>query len=280
MNKVIILDDMAYVRYRVKQLLEGEGIEVYESSTAFDFFNKLYDKKDEINLIILEVGLSSEDGLEVLKKIKGRDLKIPIMILTKMNGRADFIKCIKEGTSEYILKPFNNKVLLERIGKLIKSYKEDANPGEVIYLNFQEYMVKQIKKAKEQRTKVSFMMVSLIKSKLTSEGEKIDVKDAYLFLTDLLYEKLKDLFKVPDLFVKYGFSTFIGVLPNYNDNDIMETNKKIQEKYKELKIKDNRYKDYALECVFATYPEDGEEKQELLDSLTEKMKEKIDNSIK
>lgn len=280
MNKVIILDDMAYVRYRVKQLLEDEGIEVYEASTAFDFFNKLYDKKDEINLIILEVGLSSEDGLEVLKKIKGRDLKIPIMILTKMNGRADFIKCIKEGTSEYILKPFNNKVLLERIGKLIKAYKEDANLGEVIYLNFQEYMVKQIKKAKEQGTKVSFMMVSLIKSKLTSEGEKIDVKDAYLFLTDLLYEKLKDLFKAPDLFVKYGFSTFIGVLPNYSDNGIIETNRKIQEKYKGLKIKDNRYKDYALECVFATYPEDGEEKQELLDNLTEKMKDKIDNSIK
>ncbi len=280
MDKIIILDDMVYIRYRVKQLLEEQGIEVYEAATSFDFFNKLYDKKSEINLIILEIGLSSEDGFEILKRIRGRELNIPIMILTKLNTRADFIKCIKEGTSEYILKPFNNKMLIERINKLIKSHKVDEKPGEIVYLNFQEYMIKQINKAKENGTKVSFMMASLIKANATSEGEKIDIKDTYLILTDLLYEELKGLFKTPNLFVKYGFSTFIGIFPECDNDSIIKIEESIQKKYKKIKGNNERYKDYSIECVFVTYPEDGHEKQELLDNLMANMKEKIDNNIK
>lgn len=71
MYKIIMLDDTAYVRYRVKDILEDIGMELCESGTSFDFFNKLYDNKKELNLIILEVGLSSEDGFSVLRKIKG-----------------------------------------------------------------------------------------------------------------------------------------------------------------------------------------------------------------
>lgn len=172
MDKVIVLDDMAYMRYRVKEILERKGIGVYEAGTSFDFFNKLHDNKDEINLIILEVGLSNEDGFEVIRKIKARNLNIPIMILTKMNTRNAFIKCIKEGTSEYILKPFNNKMLIERVNKLIKSSKNKDEQGEIIYLNFQQYITRQIVKAKAEHTKLSIIMISLIKNILRKWTKK------------------------------------------------------------------------------------------------------------
>lgn len=283
MYKVIILDDMTYARYRVKQLLCSENIEVYEAATSFDFFNKLYDNKSEINLIILEVGLNSEDGFEVLRKVNKRNLKIPIMILTKMNTRTDFIRCVKEGTDEYVLKPFENKVFLKRINKLIKPHREIQKvkkTKQVIYLNFQEYVVEQISKAKEKGTKVSIMMVSLIKSNSTLEGEKIEAKEKYLVLIDLLYEKLKYLFKAPDLFEKYGFSNCVGVL-SWKDNDpINKIDENIQKEYKKVKNKDVRYKGYEIECTSVTYPEDGGEKEELLDKLTIKMKEKINNNVK
>lgn len=277
MDKIIILDDMAYIRYRVKDILESTGIEVYESANSFDFFNKLYDKKDDISLIILEVGLSSEDGFEVLRKVKARDLKIPIMILTKLNTRTEFIKCIKEGTSEYILKPFTNKLLVERAEKLIKSYKAYDEPGEIIYLNFQEYIVKQIEKAKIEKKNLSVMMVSLIKSSITNQEEKIEVRDSYIILMDLLYERLKELFKTPDLFEKYGLSTFVGVLPGCNNKNTYEIMNKMQRLYNEIKKEDPMYMEYNLECVFATFPEDGLEKQQLLDKLAAKMKHKIDS---
>lgn len=248
MNKVIILDDMIYVRYRVRRVLEDAGIGVYECGNSFEFFNRLYDKKEEINLIILEVGLSTEDGFEVLKKIKAKKLNIPVMILTKLNSREAFIKGIKAGTSEYILKPFNSKNLVKRIMKLIKSSRNSDRPEEIVYLNFQEYIARQIMKCGSQNKKLSIIMVSLVKKYYTEQEEKIEVKDSYLILLDLVYEKLRSLFKVPDLFEKYGLSTFISVVPDCNYRKVVSVVHQMECVYNKIKIMNEKYSEYDLKC--------------------------------
>lgn len=272
MYKIIMLDDTAYVRYRVKDILENIGMEVCEAGTSFDFFNKLYDMKRDLNLIILEVGLGSEDGFSVLRKIKGRALNIPVMILTKLNDRSSFIKCIKEGTSDYILKPFNNKMLIDRISKLVVCHENSNKSEEIIYLNFQQYIVRQIIKCKAESKKFSVIMVSLIKENFTELDEKIDVRDSYLILIDLLYNKLKVIFKTSDLFEKYGLSTFVGVLPDCDEEKVVSIIDNMKLIYTKLKSADKRYSEYALQFSFVVYPQDGEDKQQLLDKLTVKMK--------
>ena len=80
----------------------------------------------------MEVGLNKEDGFEVIKKIKSKDNNIPIMIVTSLNTRNAFIKGIKAGAVEYILKPFDNKFLLERIDSLITRYKSTEKKVEKV----------------------------------------------------------------------------------------------------------------------------------------------------
>ncbi|OAA93757.1 response regulator [Clostridium coskatii] len=275
MNKVIILDDMIYVRYRVRRVLEDAGIGVYECGNSFEFFNRLYDKKEEINLIILEVGLSTEDGFEVLKKIKAKKLNIPVMILTKLNSREAFIKGIKAGTSEYILKPFNSKNLVKRITKLIKSSRNSDRPEEIVYLNFQEYIARQIVKCGAQNKKLSIIMVSLVKKYCTEQDEKIEVKDSYLILLDLVYEKLRSLFKVPDLFEKYGLSTFISVVPDCNYRKVVSVVHQMECVYNKIKIMNEKYSEYDLKCSYVIFPDDGTDKNYLMNKLNIKMKMKI-----
>ncbi|ADK15969.1 MULTISPECIES: response regulator transcription factor [Clostridium] len=275
MNKVIILDDMIYVRYRVRRVLEDAGIGVYECGNSFEFFNRLYDKKEEINLIILEVGLSTEDGFEVLKKIKAKKLNIPVMILTKLNSREAFIKGIKAGTSEYILKPFNSKNLVKRIMKLIKSSRNSDRPEEIVYLNFQEYIARQIMKCGSQNKKLSIIMVSLVKKYYTEQEEKIEVKDSYLILLDLVYEKLRSLFKVPDLFEKYGLSTFISVVPDCNYRKVVSVVHQMECVYNKIKIMNEKYSEYDLKCSYVIFPDDGTDKNYLMNKLNIKMKMKI-----
>lgn len=275
MSKVIILDDMAYIRYRIRDTLENMGLDVCESNNSFDFFNKLSDNKDDISLIILEVGLGSEDGFEVLKKIKARELNIPVMVLTKLNTRDAFIRCIKEGTSEYILKPFNNKVLTERIRKLVKACNTNSDCGEIKYLNFQQYITKQIERSKIENTRLSVMMSSLVKLNVKKTDEKIEVKDSYLILMDVLYEKLKQFFKTPDLFEKYGLSTFIAVLPKCSTNMAKYRISNIEVLYDNIKSQDSNYSQYHLVSESVTFPEDGLNKDELLNKLAVKIKNKI-----
>ncbi|ENK0556404.1 response regulator [Clostridium botulinum] len=313
MQNIIILDDMSYMRYRVKDLLEEKDIKVYEASTSFEFFNKLYEKKDNIDLIILELGLTREDGFEVVEKIRERNVDIPIVILTKVNTRDAFAKVIREGISDYILKPFDNKVLLDRIVKTIKESKgskeqvstEKESKVQKIYINednentnevkeevfkekeiidlnvkeeelpeeFKIYFVDELNKAKTDNTKVSSVIFTLIKN--TDEEEKIDVKESYITLTDVFYKGIKDIFKGPNFITKHGLLTFVGVLPNCDEDKVEDMKNKIEEKYKMLSLIYPQLSQYHVGYGNVTYPVDGDTVEELLDKLMDKMRENI-----
>ncbi|MCR1934633.1 response regulator [Clostridium tepidum] len=306
MQNIIILDDMSYMRYRVKDILEEKDIKVYEASTSFEFFNKLYEKKDNIDLIILELGLTKEDGFEVVEKIREKNVDIPIVILTKVNTRDAFAKVIREGISDYILKPFDNKVLLDRILKTIresKTIKEETlvdkkTEVQEIYINedsenvneakkildssvteeelpeeFKIYFVDELNRAKANDKKVSSVIFTLIKS--TDEEEKIDVKESYITLTDIFYKGIKDVFKAPNFVTKHGLLTFVAVLPNYGEERIEEIKNKIKEKYKMLSLIYPQLSNYHVGYGNVTYPTDGNTAEELLDKLMNKMKENI-----
>ncbi|MDU1322040.1 MAG: response regulator [Clostridium botulinum] len=313
MQNIIILDDMSYMRYRVKDLLEEKDIKVYEASTSFEFFNKLYEKKDNIDLIILELGLTREDGFEVVEKIREKNVDIPIVILTKVNTRDAFAKVIQEGISDYILKPFDNKVLLDRIVKTIKESKcgkeqvstEKGSKVQKIYINednentnevkeevvkekeiidlnvkeeelpeeFKIYFVDELNKAKTDNTKVSSVIFTLIKN--TDEEEKIDVKESYITLTDIFYKGIKDIFKGPNFITKHGLLTFVGVLPNCDEDKVEDMKNKIQEKYKMLSLIYPQLSQYHVGYGNVTYPVDGDTVETLLDKLTDKMRENI-----
>ncbi|MDS1002174.1 response regulator [Clostridium sporogenes] len=306
MQNIIILDDMSYMRYRVKDLLEEKDIKVYEASTSFEFFNKFYEKKDNIDLIILELGLTREDGFEVVERIREKNVDIPIVILTKVNTRDAFAKVIREGISDYILKPFDNKILLDRILKTIKESKAGQeeilidNKPEVqeIYINedseninevkeiidfnvreeelpeeFKIYFVDELNRAKTNDKKVSSVIFTLIKN--TDEEEKIDVKESYITLTEIFYKGIKDVFKAPNFITKHGLLTFVAVLPNYGEERVEEIKNKIQEKYKMLSLIYPQLSKYHVGYGNVTYPIDGNTVEELLDKLMDKMKENI-----
>ncbi len=285
---VLILDDKAYVRYRIRDLLESKRIEAFDTANSIDFFNILAEKKDEIEVIILEVGLNKEDGFEIIKKIKSKDINIPIMIVTSLNTRNDFIKGIKAGAVEYILKPFDNKFLLERVDSLITRYKpaekkkekveEEPKPKtnniktvmEKMPSDFNNYLEKQIEIAKAQNTEVSVFMLNLAR---TGTGRaKVELKETYFLLSDHLFVKLKSLFDKNQLFVKYGIFSFLGVLPNFNESQTRFLLNSMQKEFNMLKARDSKYANYKLNVAFVSFPHDGQTNIEIINNLVLKMK--------
>ncbi len=79
-------------------------------------------------------------------------------------------------------------------------------------------------------------------------------------LLDILYENMKNFFKKPDLFEKYGISTFISVLPNCDENVVVEKSSKIMNYYKNIRDNDLRYLKYKIVTSSVTFPEDGTDK--------------------
>lgn len=276
MGKVIILENLAYSRYRLKELLIENDIGVIEAYNSFDFFNRLYENRNSIDLIILEVNLYGEDGFQVMKKVKERNIDIPIMVVTSENKRKSFVESVRSGAADYILKPYDNNMLVDRITKCIRNGGKCGGREETILIDFRDYLEEEIKKAKEENYEISILIMSFIKSK---EEEKVRVNEEYLILNDLFYRNMEKLFNKPELFTKLGFATFIVILPRYSKEEGKVIKEKVNKTYEELKLGDIRLKDYYVEQTLVTYPEDGDKGEELINKGEELLKEKLEEKV-
>ncbi|KAJ51808.1 transcriptional regulator [Clostridium tetanomorphum DSM 665] len=275
METVIILENLAYSRYRLKELLIENEIKVIEASNSFDFFNRLYENKGSIDLIILEVNLYGEDGFGVIKKIKDKNIDIPVMVLTTENKRKSFIKCVKNGAVDYILKPYNSDMLVNRIVKCIRSGgKWGGAQEETIFVHFRDYLDEEMKKAKKGKYEISILIAALVKTK--KYFISYISQFFFLILNDLIYREVEKLFPKPQLFAKLGFTTFIGVMPKSSKEEAELVKENILKIYDELKMIDERLKKYSIEQVIVSYPEDGEQREMLLNRGEELLKEKLD----
>ncbi len=119
MKKILIVDDEPDVLKMVAFRVENAG---YEPITAVDG-EKALDavKKDRPDLVILDLRLPIIDGWEVCRRMK-KDAKlsaIPIIILSASTTALNAEKTKELKADDYVLKPFEPLVLLEKIKKLI-----------------------------------------------------------------------------------------------------------------------------------------------------------------
>ena len=116
MNITIVEDDPV-IREKLSSLLKENG---YETTLVNDFQNVI-SKLLEINtdLILLDINLPYEDGFNICKKIKEK-LQIPIIFVTSRDTTEDEIKSIQVGGVDFITKPYNKIIVLEKIKRALK----------------------------------------------------------------------------------------------------------------------------------------------------------------
>lgn len=116
MNITIVEDDPV-IREKLSSLLKENG---YETTLVNDFQNVI-SKLLGINtdLILLDINLPYEDGFNICKKIKEK-LQIPIIFVTSRDTTEDEIKSIQVGGVDFITKPYNKIILLEKIKRALK----------------------------------------------------------------------------------------------------------------------------------------------------------------
>lgn len=136
MNITIVEDD-PIIREKLSSLLKDNG---YETTLVSDFQN-VTNKLLEINtdLILLDINLPYEDGFNICKKIKEK-LQVPIIFVTSRDTTEDEIKSIQVGGVDFITKPYNIIILLEKIKRALKlnnpiNFKELTKNGYTLDLH-------------------------------------------------------------------------------------------------------------------------------------------------
>ncbi len=115
---ILLVEDEENLLKTIRLNLELEGYEVSIARNGIEALNEF--KKENFNLIILDVMLPELNGFDVCEQIRKENTKIPILFLTAKGSSSDKIQGLKLGADDYITKPFNLEELLLRVQILVK----------------------------------------------------------------------------------------------------------------------------------------------------------------
>lgn len=124
MAVVFVVEDDTNIREIERYALKNSGYEVEAFESGAQLFQKL---KEEIpSLILLDIMLPGESGLDILAKIRGNaeTARIPIIMVTAKTSELDKVKGLDLGADDYISKPFGVMELVSRVKALLRR----ANP--------------------------------------------------------------------------------------------------------------------------------------------------------
>jgi len=116
--RILVAEDDAILADAVLRSLRRAGYAVdcvnngLEADSALD--------GDEFDLLILDLGLPRKSGLEVLKRLRGRDSRLPVLILTALDGVNDRVRGLDAGADDYLAKPFELAELEARVRALTR----------------------------------------------------------------------------------------------------------------------------------------------------------------
>ena len=115
--KILIVEDDLKIREELKILLEREG---YQVEVLSSFLNTVEDIRcRDYDLLLLDINLPDKSGFTICKEIK-KDKQTPIIFVTSRNTEEDELNSILSGGDDFVTKPYNKYILLEKIGRALK----------------------------------------------------------------------------------------------------------------------------------------------------------------
>ncbi|GAE34437.1 response regulator YycF [Halalkalibacter akibai] len=127
-KRILVVDDERPIADILKFNLEKEGYEVvcaYDGLEAIELV-----KKEEPDLILLDIMLPYKDGMEVCREVR-KQYDIPIIMLTAKDSEIDKVLGLELGADDYVTKPFSTRELLARVKANLRRHKTSGEDSGV-----------------------------------------------------------------------------------------------------------------------------------------------------
>jgi DNA-binding response OmpR family regulator len=201
-KKILVVEDNKDVVLIVQRKLTRVN---YNVDTAFDGVEALTKiNTNTYDLIILDVSLPKKSGLEVLKDIREKGNKTPVLILSGLSEVDDKVKGLKYGADDYLGKPFDPKELLARIEAILRRATAIA----------------------EMKYKALDLELDLVTRKVSRDGKEIDLSPKEFALLEYLLKHKNEVVtrqQIAQDVWGYNFDTgtnYVDVYINYLRNSI------------------------------------------------------------
>jgi len=125
--KLMVVDDDPRIRDLLRRYLSDNGFTVStaESGAAM---SRLW-QRERFDALILDLMLPGEDGLAILRRLRGASDPTPVIMLTAKGEDVDRIVGLELGADDYLPKPFNPRELLARIHAVLRRRAPEEAPG-------------------------------------------------------------------------------------------------------------------------------------------------------
>src|SRR5258706_15797005 len=116
--RILIVEDDAALASGIARILEGEGHAVDVMARGEQAV--LGARQERFDLVILDIGLPGIDGFEVLRRMRGAEYRMPVLVLTARDTVGDRVHGLDLGADDYMAKPFAMPELAARVRALIR----------------------------------------------------------------------------------------------------------------------------------------------------------------
>ncbi len=122
----MLAEDDTAIAEPLARALRREGYDVEVKNDGLLAFE--YAEKGDIDLVVLDLGLPTMDGLEVCRRLRASGMTAPVLILTARADEVDTIVGLDAGADDYVTKPFRLAELLARMRALLRRNVADVVP--------------------------------------------------------------------------------------------------------------------------------------------------------
>ena len=111
--RVLVVDDEPPIRRFLRTSLAAQGYDIIEAEDGTKALEEV--RRRSPDLLVLDLGLPGIDGLEVIRRLRGSGVTLPIIVLSSRVDEAGKVEALDLGADDYVTKPFGVEELLARI---------------------------------------------------------------------------------------------------------------------------------------------------------------------
>jgi DNA-binding response OmpR family regulator len=120
MSRVLVVEDEAHLAQGLQFNLQAEGYSAEVVGDGEAATERLIDKQENFDAIVLDIMLPGKDGFSVVSELRAARNYVPVLMLTARSRPEDVLKGFAAGADDYLPKPFDLSILLARLQGLLR----------------------------------------------------------------------------------------------------------------------------------------------------------------
>lgn len=283
MNTVLIIDPTQPIVRRLEEIARSIQVKSISTESAREALSILQSDGKNIDMVITEIRFDRFNGVDLIRNIRSSFPAMPILVLTSSNKRGDFVDALKAGASDYILKPFDNDMLANRMLKDLTSPMlppEQIKPANEVNVDLTQVIELEMKKA--QKGQYNLLLGLFVIFKPTGRPSP-ETDNEYIHISNMVFPQLKSIFWDTDFFTQYGNHMFLGLFPFSDAASKKALEEKIMNKAYDLKSSGVIPQNYLFTFACSLYPTESGyvgTPEQLIDTVHNQLIEKEDAAKK